>query len=346
MPSINPFTALLHESRSHRRMFKRVDPITLELNIDNSTLEKLLTCPRSFEFYLVFGRDTGHRDALNYGTAIHLALEHYFKSGHDSTELNQILCDHFDANPPSENSWRNLDHAIESIRRYVSLREQMQKWNPIEYQGKKAVEICFSLPLFQWTNPDAHLPYPSSLIVDSCDEEEFTRCHFINVNYTGKIDLAVECNSGGDPRNYDIIDHKTTSIGGPTFWKQFYLSAQMRGYTWAATQLFDHAPCHTIIDCIVGRGPSLKGKGVMHEIEQQSYTYSQDSINEWRDNVTDHIRVMLNRLSRGFFPEANTHCVNKFGMCDYHDVCTQPMNSRQLILASGQYADRTWSPVP
>ncbi len=342
MPSI-PINALL-TNRTHRRMFSRTDEETLELNIDNSTLEKLLTCPRSFEFYSVLGRDSGHRDALNYGTAIHLALEHYFLTG-DSTEIPTILDNHFAANPCSDGSWRNLDHALESLRRYVALREQMQKWTPIEYNGKPAVEICFKLPLTVWTNKDSVFPYPSSIIESNSDSLDPAKCKRVLVNYTGKIDLAIQSNSSDDPQDYDILDHKTTSIGGSTFWKQFYKSPQMRGYTWAATQLFGRAPRKTIIDCIVGRAPTLKGKGMQHESEHNSYEYSAESITEWHTNVISHIDTMLDRLSRGYFPESNTHCINKFGPCDYFDVCTQCIDARQILLASGQFAERTWSPI-
>ena len=343
MPSLTPYTALTHPSRAHRRMFTRIDADTLEMCIDNSTLEKVLTCPRSYEFYHVFGRDSGSRDALNYGTAIHLALEHYFT--HGNMCVAQLLHDHFAANPCSDGSWRNLDHALEAVKRYAALREQLPPWRPLTHNDKPAVEIGFKLPLLEFAVKDHVVPYPEHIIVAGSENSGYAVCRTIRVCYTGKIDLAIQSMLSADKDSYDILDHKTTSIGGPTFWKAFRTSAQMRGYSWAATQLFGKPPTQTIIDAIVGRAPTVKAKGIPHECEQMGFQYSPEQLSEWHNSVTSHVNTTLTRLVSGFFPESNTHCSNKFGMCDYFDVCCQQMNARHILLASGQFADRTWSPI-
>lgn len=321
-------------------MFRyHADTGRFSLNLDNSTMEKLV-CPRSFEFYSVFGRDTASRDPLTYGSAIHLALEHYFATG-DSEQMIPIMAKYFADNPTSDGSWRNLDHAVESMRRYVAIRQQLPAWTPITMpDGKKAVEVGFRLPLR--SDRVCLSSYPAELICADCPPDLGYVSGMVDIFYTGKLDLIIHAD---EPGEFDIVDHKTTSIGGPTFWQAFRLSPQMRGYAWATWQILGRPPRRVIVDAIIGRAPTAKGKGIAHDCEYQSYEYSADQITEWHRNVNSHIDTMLSYLGDGYFPENNHYCSNKYGMCSYFDVCSQRRNARHIILGSGQFADRTWSPV-
>lgn len=329
--------------RKHRQLFTELSPGVLELCIDNSTLEKLLTCPRSFELYAVFGRDVGNRDALNYGTAIHHALECYYLGGSLADMIGRVM-DHFREHPCSENSWRNADHAIESCRRYVKWREQCPPIKVATLEGKPAVEIPFKLPLFTYYAESDFdtFNYPTNLIGKNISDQSKYFDH-IDVMWTGKIDLIRQTD---DPHILRPVDHKTTSIAGETYWSSFVLSCQMMGYCWATQELTGCLVDGVDIDAIIGRPASAKGAGIMHDNQWASYDYTQDQLLEWKRDVEHHIRELINNLLVGYFPKATTHCANKYGMCPYHDCCKQPnRETGARILMSGQYAEKVWNPL-
>lgn len=328
-------------NRNHRPCFTRpADSSDLELEIDNSTLSKWRACPRSAEFYKVLGRDNASRDALNYGSAIHKACEHYYLTG-DSTQIPDLLFAHFSENPQPEGSWRTVDHAIRAMQEYVALREQMPPWIPIAHNGKPAVEVPFRLPLFS-KSVYALLPFPEKLLLGEGDNNN-TYVENINVYYTGKIDLAIE--SHVNPGAYDILDHKTSSMGGPTFWSAFKLSPQFIGYTWASDKLFGKRCDRAIVDAIFGRAYSVKGKGVPHEFQTQSFQYSDDQVECWLRDTKYFVNQFLEQLQQDHFPANTDSCFGKYGECSYFNVCSLPAHTHSTMLASGLYTDTSWSPL-
>lgn len=353
-----PLSIIDTPDRTHRRLFTELSPGHLELCLDNSTLEKMLGCARAFEIYAVLGRDVGERDALNYGTCMHGALEIFYlepirliDSDYDAREKAQIILDkmiqyvvkHFYNNPCSDNSWRNADHAIEACKRYVNWRRQMPTWEVAVLDGKPAVEIPFKLDLFEW-EASGGASYPPSLVLANSDypAQDSFWVEQISVKWTGKIDLIRKTSDG----KLRPVDHKTTSIGGQTFWSSFDLSSQMMGYTWATQQITGQEIEGVDIDCLVGRAPTAKAKGITHDNEWAPYNYTQDQLAEWKLDMETHIRRIIDYLLTGYFPKSTTHCANKFGMCPYHDVCKQPnKDTAARILMSGQFAEKKWNPL-
>jgi len=346
---------------SFRRMLTRHDArsaFDYDFDVDNSTLTTFLTCPRSFEFGTIYGRDTSYRDALNYGSAIHHALEHFYR--HDAlvedvtasrrpSSVLDVLHEAFLDKPTDSDSWRTYEHAAESMRRYVRWHEQMPPWTLVEHDGSRAVELAFRLPLFVYEVGVAdhpHIaPWPPTLVADAATggvadlnaSLGVTAVRRIHVNYTGKIDMIVEQDGA-----LAVVDHKTTSIEGSTFWSQFNLSPQMIGYCWAASQLLDRPVRSAIIDALIGRKPTKTG--IPHEYARQRYHYSAEQVDEWRADVECHVRTLLDNFMRGVFPRNTNSCYGKFP-CQFRDVCPLPRNVQPTALRSGAFVPRTWSPL-
>lgn len=367
MPAYD-LSQIAHPSRLHRRLLTEVSPGHYELCIDNTTLEKMLTCPRAFELYAVLGRDSGERDALNYGSAIHKSLETYYLGG-TLDDMIESLVSAFNDKPCSPGSWRNFDHGLEAVKQYHTWRQQLSmiRWEPIELPARpeiqelqrkigvavsstqKAVEVPFKIELFRKESNGETINYPSSLVCDRATEptggsmsNEKTAFTYssITVYWTGKIDLII-----AQDGKKKILDHKTTSMMGDTFWGQFRLSSQFRGYCWATSQLLGEPVRHAIIDAIVGRAPTLKGKGSQHENQFQEFEYTDQQIEDWRVDTILHIERIFSYLFKGYFPQANTWCFNKYGKCPYFDCCSMSPKAGAQLLMSGQYAERTWDPL-
>ncbi len=356
----NPSQFLLDESYhgEFRRLLRRTDkPFEFDLDIDNTTLATFRSCPRAFEFYACYGRDTAHRDALNYGSAIHSALETFYRDDADYDVLCDVLRTSFHEKPTDSDSWRTFDHAAEAIRRYLVWHEQMLPWTVLQSaDGRRHVELPFRRYMFTYNV--AHkvhsnvfpvvLDWPIQLVASNVDAEvslvdsvaaqtmklAVTKIH---VHYTGKIDMLVEQDGA-----VAVVDHKTTSIEGSTFWSQFTLSAQMRGYCWAASQLLGTDVQRCVIDALVGRKPTKTG--TPHEFSRMTFRYSNEQIDAWRYDAEQQCRTLLDQFVKGYFPTNTDSCYGKFP-CQFREVCPLPLNTQATALRSGAFVPRTWSPL-
>lgn len=349
MPSL-PTSPIAVPTRTHRHLLTELSPGHYELCIDNTTLEKMLTCPRSFELYAVYGRDTLKKDALNYGSCIHHALELFYKSDDQSspdvlTAMQESVMDYFSHNPCSDGEWRHADHALETVRRYFNWRKQCPIWTPILHEGRKMVEVPFKLKLCRHTYQGQPIDYTYDLVAKgnrTTDDAVYSMNKFywesITVYWTGKIDLVIRKDGALWP-----IDHKTTSVEGALFYQSFQLAAQLMGYSWATQKLLNEPVAGAIVDAVIGR-PHTK-TGVTHENKSFPIEFTQEQLTEWERDTKEHVRVLLDRLFMGYFPKQTAWCVSKFGRCPYHDVCTMPNAAQPLLLMSGQYAERTWDPL-
>lgn len=338
MPSLD-LSIISTPERAHRRLLTEISPGNYELCLDNTTLEKLLTCPRAFEFYAVYGRDSGQRDALNYGSALHTALEIFYKGG-SLEDMQDSVAASFRERPSSPDSWRNFDHALEAVQKYHSWRQQllMLPWTPIVHEGRQMVETPFKLELFKMErDTGSWFEYPKQLLVDS-ESKHQVAFDSITVYWTGKIDLIINHQDSPWP-----VDHKTTSIEGPTFWEAFKMSPQMLGYCWATQKILGREVPGVIIDALIGR-PKTR-TGISHTNQFQEFPYTQEKIQEWEHDTITHIKRIFGYLFDGYFPKSPVWCTNKYGKCPYFDVCTMSKKAQPQLLMSGQYAERTWNPL-
>lgn len=335
-----------------RRFMRRVDgaPGHFTVELDNSSLAMFRSCPRSYEYYAMYGRDSASRDALNYGSAMHQALEAYFRDDLDEPALLDVLQKAFHENPTDSDSWRTYEHAAESIRRYLAYHAQMLPWTIEFHGGQRCVELPFRYHLFDYVPEKFVLDWPVQLVADNVAEETSvvdavaartmaTYVKHIAVFYTGKIDLIVQQNG-----HTVVVDHKTTSIEGATFWSQFVLSSQLLGYCWAATQMLQRPVSVAMIDALIGRKPTQRGSGVPHEYARRTFHYSDEQIAEWHNNTIVTVTRLLDNFVASFFPQNTDACYGKFP-CAYREVCPLPRHMRASALRSGAFTARTWSPL-
>lgn len=308
------------------------------LRIDNSTLEKWQTCPRAAEFYCVHRREKPGSPALNFGRAMHKGLEVFGKKkiNEESTaEVMQVLTDHFLENPQPDGDHRTLDYAVEVTNKYVG-RYSAETCSVLEHNGVKCVEVPFSLLIGEVPIMTDVGYTEKQLLGDGSDEPLYI--DKLYVFWSGKIDRLVEF----DGRRW-VMDHKTTSMGGPTFYADFELAQQMIGYVWAAKTITAWKIEGAIIDALECRRITKTGKGVT--FERQFYSYQDWHLREWEEDVRSQISSFVDQLVVGYFPKKTKWCMGKYGACPYHDVCTLAPEQRMSLLNSSLYGPVTWSPL-
>lgn len=327
-----------------RRLLRPVDETSRDyyLDIDNTSLSSFSGCPRAGEYSLVHNRGRDGSAATRYGHAVHGYLERRLK-GATIEQGQTYLTNTFATFPPMDaDEWRTVEHAINAMEQYERMWGQRPPLSPLRHDGTLLVEVPFRIPLT--TIPvQAHLPYdPFTLVSPDLAHLDVESVYVNNlaVYWTGKIDAVVNDNGPA------LMDHKTTSMLGPTFFKDFELSQQFIGYCYAATKMwpdiFNGTNNTMILDVIAGRKPTKTG--IAHEFNRTPYHYTQEQLDEWYTNVSHLVADFVSHLARGFFPQTTTACVGKYGTCQYHEVCTMPQQFRMGHLHN-TFPKLTWSPL-
>jgi len=314
--------------------------------IDNSTLEKWQTCPRAFYYYAVEGREKPGSPALNFGRACHMGWEVFNRHGIGKAQVQKVretLTEHFIANPQPADDYRNLEYGIKVMEEYAQ-KYNISRCSTVEHNGEPLVEFPFSLNIGE-VEIKNKLAYSAEKLLG---EEACGKCHIgrstpLYVNklfffWSGKIDAIVEF----DDRRW-VMDHKTASMAGPTFYNDFYLAQQMAGYVWAVRNMFDFDVEGLLLDAAETRRPTKTGKGL--QFNRQFYTYDKWICDEFMLDVKSQIGSCVDQLVTGYFPKKTKWCMGKYGACPYHDVCVMQPDRRNAVLHSSNYGNVHWSPL-
>lgn len=320
------------------------------LEIDWSSIQQALTCDRSAMWSLIYGRTTGKSAALTYGSAIHKGLETYYRGGASLTEILASGEQEFLDYPPGLSEWRTYDSYARALTEYVKKYSIEDTFTILRNsEDLPMVEQGFALPLTVIPVGE-FLAFPGELIcknppavIERAAPSDFAGglnlfVDNIHVVWTGVIDLVVK-----DSDQLWIVDHKTTSIEGDSYWKQYELSQQFTGYVWAASELLGQRVEGAVANVIYGRQPTKTGRGL--DFLRRRYHYRDDQLGEWRQNMIWLMEDFVHNLQTGRFPMKTQWCVGKFGTCPYHDVCSLPSSARLTMLMSDQYSRNVWNPL-
>lgn len=311
------------------------------LLIDNSSLEVGCTCHRAMEYYFCRKRQTAsERSALRFGGIIHKALDLRYRAASpmhaQSPAVESVMLasldNDFSAWQPPEDDFRTHSFAVELINKY-GIAYPFESFEVVRLpDGSPFVEVPFAIPLGEVEiNSDVTVLLPSG---GTATRHVTT----LKIVWTGKIDLAY-VNDG----RYYILDHKTTSMMGPSFFQDFELSHPMHGYCWAAEQLLGKPIYGYVINALATRKPTKTGKAL--EFERKVYHLSRPHLDEWKTDTLHIVTDIVSSAVRGYMPKMTKWCVGKYGTCQFHKVCTLPPEQRDFMLGSGEYEQVVWSPL-
>lgn len=295
-------------------MRKSFDDQGAQFAWDATSLNAWLTCPQYYKYTILDGwRSKGESVHLWFGGHIATALENFYKyraQGMDyETTLRQVVRDtlqatwHNGAPDTFDDQRKTRENLIRSIIWYA----EHFKDEHIEVvhlaDGTPAVELSFSLDFGN------------------------------NLLWCGHIDRVV--NYSGDTY---IMDQKTTgSTINNKFFKQFHLSTQMSGYTFAGKALY-HIPVKgVIIDGIqIAVGFTSFERGFTFRTDAQ--------LQEWYDEAHLHIANARAATLANQFPKNTTAC-DKFGGCAFRDICSRSPESRLNYLHGDFEIKNLWDPL-
>jgi hypothetical protein len=321
------------------------------LFIDNSTLSELSACPRRGMYKFLDKRQLcKSRAALFFGGAIHKALEVRDKMQKPLADnsvreaMHTALIEYY-ADVDFENDFRSLDYAIRTVDKY----NETYKFDPLPPitlpTGELAVELPFAIPI-------GELHIGEEILV--CDPDEnsgapfFKHIDILSIIFTGKIDRIVR-----DKGTLMNFDHKTSSMGGPNFFNEFYTAMQFRGYKHAAEQLTGEPIHGVIINGIICRPPTKDGR-VNYDMDRHTIHIADSMVEEWQNSFLISVKEWINYVidqkhystsPEQAFPLRTGSCIGKYGTCEFFDVCQLPPAQRGMMLASPLFEDHSWSPL-
>lgn len=302
--------------------------------IDNSGLEKL-KCPRAFQYSELNRRSaSAERAGANFGSTIHRGLETRYNNvgTNDVDDLTRIKIEvdmlaWLSKNPQPETDFRNYNHACKMMAVYNHIYKK-EGFSILKNQaGKSIIEATFALPFGTITNVSRDVPFQQIPII-----------------YCGKIDLGIEDHNG-----IWSFDHKTTFQFGETFDKQMGMDGGQLGYCWALSQVTGKKPLGYIIDAIRVRRPlkrdefSEKSCIDATDFKRTPYYVTDDMLAEWKSDVLALVQNIFAYHSNNHFPRHRWNCTNKYGLCDYFDVCSAPREQRDMILNGSLFEENTWT---
>lgn len=338
--------------------------ISNHLFIDNSGwMESMSTCPRALQYKSLNLRImNGEKPSLNFGSAIHLALEYryanYAAKIVDETYYNNLatlLTEFFTLHPTPDGDWRTLNWAMAMIRKYND-RYPVEDFRLMEYEEAVRCAHCQGL----W-NLDKCIFCSSTGLRTTMVELPFAIPLYthkeITVVYTGKIDLPILTSDG-----IFILDHKTTSMMGSQFFDEMKMSAQQKGYVWAFEQLTGQKVRGYYINAIRTKEVPqyvLKGKDFKassgkvsntetwwsENFQREKFLVDDATTSLWRNNTIDLCEEFFFNYERGVMPQKTAWCVGKYGKCGYFNVCSLANEDRLTFLNSGEYTANEWSPL-
>lgn len=334
-------------------------PFPLELKgnqlfIDNSSLGTITACPRKAAYGLLMKKQLSKpRPALTFGSALHKALE--VRDRHQEILVNaeiedkmvQALVEYFDDVEDSDD-YRNLSYGIRTIQAYNKTWSADLQVAISLPNGEIAVELPFAFSMgtvhvdaFMWIkDPDINNGEPEWRHVDT-----------IEVIFTGKIDRV--CRKMG---GLFVFDHKSTSMGGPTFFDEFFVSHQFRGYKWACQQMLKEHILGVTINALICRKPKANGE-VNFEFDRQDIIITDDQVAEWQESFMSIVDMFLgfhaqqpedpnsvvdNAVS---YPMFTNSCITKYGACEFFSVCQLTPSNRNAMLHSNNYQHNDWDPL-
>jgi len=306
--------------------------------IDNSSTEKIMTCRRAAEYYIGYKRQiNGSRWALTFGRIVHKVMEvrarliKSYITPDVVTAMLTVADEEFKKHQPPEDDFRNYAFLVDLINEYNTTYPH-ESYTTVVHNQKPLIEIGFIHPLGEITlNTRCAVRNPDGSIT-----ERFVST--IKIMQTGRIDQVVS--------HQDKIfglDHKTTSMMGPTYFKEFEMSSQMVAYKWAIETLTGLPVQGFVINALGLRKPTKTGKKL--EFQRYVVSTSAESVDEWRRDTLSHLSNYFADCVEGFTPKGTKWCMGKYGACEFFDVCTLPHDQRHTLLNTNNYKTVTWDPL-
>lgn len=348
----------------------------------SSSFLDTFTCPRAAQYYKLNARvaDRG-TTAMTFGQHLHSALSLYYRLqeynlDHDTimSRVSTLLEQEFATYPTDQDDWRNLNWAMETFQQLVN-KYRHEEFQVVRYKEPRSCTKCNGMGKAEtithpdnpvqaethclWCNGTGHttimseIPFAVKLYDHTLEEYNMMGVArtTIPIYYHGFIDLLISRNG-----LLYVMDFKSTSQLGQSYWDDKKAIAQPKGYSWALGQLLGVKVHGYLIRAIrtipppkyVAEGrPNTKGEFRKisdwwdESLSQQSFELGPGELDEWKENSIALVKQFFYHYSQHYYPQNKSLCSGKYGKCQYFEVCsTFPSSDREILLNSAEFKDK------
>ena len=288
------------------------------MKIDNFALTMWQKCPAMFDLRINQFWTTRRRGgALGAGGALHLGMAKWYRT-HDLSESILAISNGWPDEMPIDD-WRTKEKVITTMIEYTK-EYPVENWVVVGAPQEPVVEIAFTIGTAMFLPCEQCFLPMEQTIGDERFNPRCENCHAAReeIEYGGIYDLLIEFAG-----QHFIADHKTTSVMGPTYFRQFKPNNQMTGYIWAGNKLIGHhdfsgASRLQVSGALINAiGWKQKGKT---EYKRDITARSPQEISEWLNWLYTECCAIQRHKILGEWPMRTESCMTKYGACMFHDV--------------------------
>jgi hypothetical protein len=304
------------------------------LRISPTQLHTMKTCMQMWAFKNVWRREANvTAPARDAGKALHAALEAGYK-GQSVEQQREALAKGF----------RGLTLPDDEYRTEARYAEVLGKYRE-EFAGKEGfttlgVEVPFAVELGEVR------VVRYERVQEGPSERSMAITQDVPVILNGLIDRVLLWD------NFTFIaDTKTMNDWGDYKQLEWERAAQPKLYCWALSKLqaahpelgLPSAAKGFMLDAIIIRKPTTSSRTTRprEEFKRIWYHYSPEQLEEAATNALGWVQAAVDQHAAGRFLMNEDVCAHHYGRkCPYWDVCSVPLEQREMVLGSDYYKDK------
>ena len=307
------------------------------MKVDNTMLSAFERCPLYYkERHIDNWTSRGVSGALGAGGAMHEGLKAWYQGMKDGLPLASRLeaalyaiNDAYPANMPVDD-FRRKDRLLNMMMEYA-------KTYPTESFRILQVEIPFKFELGRWILWCKHCNFENHPYQGGFPRRDCAQCgvELEPIEYGGIFDTLTEFGAARTV-NY-ILEHKTTSQLGPTYFRQWQIHNQLVGYCWGAEQVSGKlvGGVNMNVLCLTVGG-NVK-------FDRQMIPIYPSQIEEWKNDVAQTCNDIARGIRTGHWRKRTDQCVMKYGACQFLSVhmLSDPEDRRRRL--ETEYIKSEWN---
>ena len=298
--------------------------------MDATILSSLMSCGAltDYRFNHNLTPKGGKSNSLECGSIVHTFLEYYYQAlidrktksdaidiGMKAAKLYITGCDVCKSYPIDKTGHPPCGHKNADFIGVVNTPQKSAKY---DIGWEWALDTCVQY-LAYYVNDSfvliASEHTKSDLIYEDSD---------VRVLWKAKFDLIVDVNGQIIPYDHKTMKQRRDSLS---------LNNQFMG------QCILMKSRNMIVNKI-GFQTSLKPN---EKFERSMMSYSKSRLDEWQNEIVPYwARVLVKYSTENVWPRNFTHCENKYGFCEFKDVCSSDKNMRNEVIKLNFVERRKW----